>query len=137
MSRSDQSTEIASRIGDVLVSISSHIPQVQARLDASFLRDSRDYSPILEMTRNTPFEQLGLATQPAPVSLTRVNVSVQLTFGKTVENEMTVRFLNAQFQSRYGSSSQMVQKLDLTVLRVPWPAGADVPLTSPLEDFYE
>jgi hypothetical protein len=110
------------------------MPAAQRRMDRHFLRDACDFVPVWQLVRGTPFENLAKAVQPSPVVLNQVDLSFQFVYGRTVEDVYTLRILNAQFESRYGRSRQVKQKIDLTLRRVPLPPAADVPLTSPLEE---
>src|SRR4051794_37622658 len=110
---------LASQMRDLLVSLSCHVPSVQSRMDAHFLRDMDDFAPIRELTGGTPFESLAKAVQPSPLVLQEVSLSVQFTFGKSLEKGVRVRVFNAQFQSRYGSSVQHSEIVGFTVRRVP------------------
>src|SRR5436305_12845849 len=108
-----------SRLEEVLVGLTSHVPAVQRRLDRQFERDAREFAPVMELVAGTRFESLADAVRPSPMVVTEVGISIQFTFEKSIEKEIRIRFFNANFQSRYGSSNQLKQKIDLTVRRVP------------------
>lgn len=121
---------VGSGVEQVLVRLCSGIPAVQHRLNRHYLRNMEQFAAVLELASGTPFHSLARAVQPSPLALTKVDLSVQFTAGKSLESEVTLRVLNAQFQSRYGRSNQISHRIDLTVQSVPLPPGGTNPFES-------
>ncbi|MEO8371377.1 MAG: hypothetical protein ABI806_19480 [Candidatus Solibacter sp.] len=126
-----QPQDLTASLAQALSKLATQVPAAEQRLEEDHERRLTEFAKVLKLAEGTGWEDLARCLTPAPVVIQQSEIELGFVLSHTESHGWSLNVPNYAWTTRYPLEDVKRQSIRITVQRIPFVPGREIPDMSP------